>query len=72
MEDIKPFLCRLEHGDPSGHSVMVVAIYATLSQIYIREYRITGIKKKVIWGLFYAIVIAVGFSRIYNGVHTYN
>ena len=31
LEDIKPFLCRLEHGDPSGHSVMVVAVYATLS-----------------------------------------
>jgi hypothetical protein len=40
VTDISPFLCTIEHGDPSGHSVNAAAIYATVITLLIREYRI--------------------------------
>lgn len=36
VADIKPFSCRLEHGNPSGHALLAAALYNVLGEMFIR------------------------------------
>ena len=36
IADIKPYKCALEHGDPSGHSIIVAAVNYTFLKLAIR------------------------------------
>lgn len=40
VADIKPYKCRLEHGNPSGHAMTIIALYATTLELVIRQYKL--------------------------------
>jgi membrane-associated phospholipid phosphatase len=72
VSDLKPYKCRLEHGNPSGHTLIVVALYATLVEALIREYPSLRRNKIKVWSIYVLVAGFIGFGRIYNGVHTHN
>ncbi len=69
---ITPNKCRFEHGNPSGHAIISIAMYFTFIEMMCREHSIKGVKKGLLYVLGVIFAITMGFSRIYNGVHTYN
>lgn len=69
---ITPNKCRFEHGNPSGHAMISIAMYATLIEMFCREYGIGKKRKTSLYILEVIFAATMGFSRIYNGVHTYN
>eukprot|EP00347_Sterkiella_histriomuscorum_P011520 403372139 len=72
VADLKPYKCRLEHGNPSGHTLIVVALYACAVQQFIRQYSILRRNKTLVWTGYIVVAGFIGFGRIYNGVHTHN
>lgn len=72
VADLKPYKCRLEHGNPSGHALIVVALYATFLDLFIRQYPKLRNSKIQIWFVYVLFIAFIGFGRIYNGVHTHN
>ena len=72
VEHLNPRKCSLEHGDPSAHSLVAVAVYATFFFLLIKQYKIGVDKQRVIWTSYVLYCITLGFSRVYAGVHSYN
>lgn len=72
VSDLKPYKCRLEHGNPSGHALIVISLYASIVEAFIREYSGLRRHRVAIWGAFLLLAGFIGFGRIYNGVHTHN
>ncbi len=72
VTDLKPFKCRFEHGNPSGHAMMAIGFYFTLASMIIREYRLNFLMKAFVWVACLILAFLIGFARINNGVHTYN
>jgi len=70
--DLQPYKCRLEHGDPSGHTFIVTSLYGSLIEMLIREYSGVRKHKNSARTTFIVFVLFIGFGRVYNGVHTYN
>ncbi len=71
--DFKPNGCRLEYGNPSGHSQIAVGLYLTLWYFYYQQY--SYFHKFYKYACLVVIIInmlVIGASRIYNGIHTYN
>jgi undecaprenyl-diphosphatase len=68
---IKYFL--IEQGGysfPSGHAMISMSFYTTMTYLIIKSSREKGSKdKKVLWILNFLIVGFIGFSRIYLGIH---
>ena len=59
-----------EHGlsFPSGHATLAVACYGFMTYILLRETETWGRKTTILfWGL--VVILAVGLSRLYLGVH---
>jgi undecaprenyl-diphosphatase len=53
---------------PSGHSLAAAAIYTTLAILTCREIA-PGWPRAAVLGLALALIVSIGFSRIYLGVH---
>lgn len=53
---------------PSGHSMLSAATYLTLAMLIASTEPKRG-AKRMVFGLAFALMIAVGFSRVYLGVH---
>lgn len=53
---------------PSGHSMVAISSYFILTYLLFRE-KPWDFKKKVSWIVTVVLVLAIGFSRIYLGVH---
>lgn len=74
VEDCK----HMEFGNPSSHTYgatycWIICVYL-LSRHYIYKYRIANAGVYVMVGLNIVLIVifAMGFSRVYKGVHTYN
>eukprot|EP00347_Sterkiella_histriomuscorum_P018248 403346231 len=72
VADLKPYKCRLEHGNPSGHALIMVALYATAVEQFIRQYPRLRANQGKVWTSYILLAAFIGFGRIYNGVHTHN
>ena len=73
VADLVPSQCRFEYGNPSGHSFVAVGMYLTLWDFFFRTYCVERkLLQRVTLGLTVVLILAIGASRIYNGVHTYN
>lgn len=53
---------------PSGHSMLSAATYLTLAMLIASTEPKRG-AKRMVFGLAFALMLAVGFSRVYLGVH---
>lgn len=53
---------------PSGHSIISVAFYGYLATYLVER----KIPKKIIFPLCFILIIGIGFSRIYLGVHYFS
>lgn len=53
---------------PSGHSIISVAFYGYLATYLVER----KIQKKIIFPLCFILIIGIGFSRIYLGVHYFS
>lgn len=56
------------HSFPSGHSMLSAATYLTLAML-IASLESTRRAKAMVYGLAALLMVAVGFSRVYLGVH---
>lgn len=71
--DFKPNGCRLEYGNPSGHSQIAVGLYLTLWYVYYQQYSyFHKFYKYTALVIIIINMLVIGASRIYNGIHTYN
>jgi undecaprenyl-diphosphatase len=52
---------------PSGHMLLAVTVYGMLALLL--AYRSAQPRRRVVWSIFGALVIAVGFSRVYINAH---
>jgi membrane-associated phospholipid phosphatase len=73
VADTRPNGCRFEYGNPSGHSFIGTGLYLTIWDLAMKEYPKTSrlVRVSTFCGL-WALIIILGASRVYNGVHTYN
>jgi hypothetical protein len=69
---IKPNKCRFEHGNPSGHAFISVALHMTMWEIMCRQYKLGQNGRTFTFSILMMFISTMCFSRIYNGVHTYN
>ena len=72
VADIIPNKCRFEHGNPSGHAYVSIALYMTMWDLVCRQYRVGSFLKMLSFSFLFVFLVVMGFSRIYGGVHTYN
>lgn len=67
---IMPLVIETSYSFPSGHSMSNMAIYTVLSLLLLDQYDQGKVRRLPM--LFYLFVLAVGFSRIYLGVHYFS
>lgn len=72
ITDIVPTKCWLEYGNPSGHSITSISLYLTMWCLICRHYKVTTATRYISLSCTLIMVFLIAFSRIYNGVHTYN
>ena len=73
VADLKPTIkCWNEYGSPSGHSMTSVAMYLTVWKLMCRTYRPGTVLKYMTLFFTIVLVMAIGISRLYHGVHTLN
>jgi membrane-associated phospholipid phosphatase len=72
VTDLVPTKCWLEYGNPSGHSITSMSLYLTMWDIVCRRYRATDFTRRLTFCITVLVCLAIAFSRIYHGVHTYN
>ena len=72
MAEFKPNGCRFEYGNPSGHSFIATGLYITMWDLTSRQFKLTSMQRKLFLVPIIALILILGASRIYNGVHTYN
>jgi len=73
VADLQPATkCWNEYGSPSGHSLTSASLYFTVWKLICRTYRPSNLLKYLSLSLTILIVIAIGVSRLYMGVHTLN
>jgi len=73
---IRAYDCSIEYGNPSGHSLFAAAFFIfVFLDIFMGEMK--GKKYNKIWmvigfGIAIGSIVIIGFSRLYNGVHSLN
>jgi membrane-associated phospholipid phosphatase len=72
ITDIVPTKCWLEYGNPSGHSITSISLYLTMWKLICRHYSVTNRTRYTALSFTLMMAFLIAFSRIYNGVHTYN
>ena len=70
--DLTPTKCWLEYGNPSGHSITSTSLYLTMWDLLCRNYQVDKKTKIITLAVTLTVCLAIAFSRIYHGVHTYN
>lgn len=70
--DLTPTKCWLEYGNPSGHSITSTSLYLTMWDLLCRNYQIDKKTKILTLIVTLTVCLAIAFSRLYHGVHTYN
>ena len=72
VSDLVPYLCRFEHGNPSGHTIIAIGFFGTLTSLYLKgkDMKSTGVR--LITLAYYLIAFLIAYARIHVGVHTYN
>lgn len=70
--ELTPTKCWLEYGNPSGHSITSISLYLTVWDLLCRNYNAERKSRIISLIITIIVVFAIAFSRIYNGVHTYN
>ena len=72
--DLIPSYCRLEYGNPSGHALLTTSMYLTFWKMMCLQYdlKARGFLYNISLFLVLAMILIVGFTRIYHGVHTLN
>lgn len=53
---------------PSGHAMMSMIFYTTITHLLIENEKRRGVKK-ILWTINCIVIALIGFSRIYLGVH---
>lgn len=53
---------------PSGHAAIAIFLYGFICYLFIKFYP-RGARRSLIIGLFSALIVLIGFSRIYLNVH---
>lgn len=56
---------------PSGHSLAAAAIYFTVGVVLCKSIK-SSVAKTTIWMLFLGLILSIGVSRIYLGVHYFS
>jgi membrane-associated phospholipid phosphatase len=51
---------------PSGHAVGSMVVYGFIGYIFVREF---AIYKRYVYAIVSSLIVAIGFSRLYLGVH---
>ncbi len=70
-DDVQVFGCSSEFGHPSGHSYATAALFLMMALEYFNTHKDAATWKKVMVPLSSVLgTLLVGFSRLYNGVHT--
>ena len=72
VADLIPNKCRFEYGNPSGHSFIATGLFITIWDLYCRQYKVSKMWSRIFFIPVGLMIPVLGFSRIYNGVHTYN
>ena len=72
MADYKPTSCRFEYGNPSGHSFIATGLFLPLWYLACRQYKVSKCYRLLSLVALIFVILVLGASRIYNGVHTYN
>jgi len=72
VTNLTPTKCWLEYGNPSGHSITSTSLYLTMWDLLCRRYNADRYWRIYSCLCTIMVCIAIAFSRIYNGVHTYN
>jgi undecaprenyl-diphosphatase len=62
-----PFFTESSFSFPSGHATVAVALYGFLAYFFLKNFR-RG-KGKALLAFMLAIILGIGFSRLYLGVH---
>lgn len=63
-----PLATESTYSFPSGHALVSLAVYGSLGLVLARRLQTRG-QRLVVLGLTAALVAAIGFSRLYLGVH---
>ena len=72
VTELRPTFCLNEYGSPSGHAITSTSMYFTMWRLMCRHYRPGSLKYYLTFALVAVVVAAIAFSRLFNGVHTFN
>lgn len=71
MADIHPRKCIFEYGNPSAHSLVVIVQFWTFIDLCLHRFKLQKLRPLALV-LKATITLAMGFCRVYLGLHTYN
>lgn len=72
VADIKPTKCWFEYGNPSGHALTSSSLYLTVWTLACRSFNPSQFVRWLSLAFTLSMCFWIAFSRVYNGVHTYN
>lgn len=72
VTELTPTKCWIEYGNPSGHSITSTSLYLTMWQLLCRRYKPSTYWRVNSLVMTIIVIMLIGASRLYNGVHTYN